>query len=56
MAYLVKVWRGIPSSGGDGWIGYGKPRNRQDADRLLFYAARIRPNYPHKLETINSAF
>ena len=52
MAYLVKVWRGIPSSGGGGWVAYGLPRSRQDAERLLFYAARIRPSYRHKLEPV----
>ena len=53
MAYLVQVWRGIPSSGGLGWVTYGRPRKRKDAERLLFYASRIRPNYPHKLEPID---
>ena len=52
MAYLVQVWRGIPQSGGLGWVTYGTPRSRREAERLLFYAARIRPNYHHKLENV----
>ena len=56
MAYLVQVWRGIPQSGGLGWVTYGAPRSRRDAERLLSYAARIRPNYSHKLETVTNAF
>ena len=56
MAYLVQVWRGIPQSGGLGWVTYGAPRSRREAERLLFYAARIRPNYSHKLETVTNAF
>ena len=52
MAYLVQVWRGIPQSGGLGWVTYGSPRSKREAERLLFYAARIRPNYPHKLEPV----
>lgn len=52
MAYLVQVWRGIPQSGGLGWVTYGTPRSRREAERLLFYAARIRPNYSHKLEPV----
>ena len=56
MAYLVQVWRGIPQSGGLGWVTYGSPRSRREAERLLFYAARIRPNYSHKLETVTNAF
>ena len=55
MAYLVQVWRGIPQSGGLGWVTYGSPRSKREAERLLFYAARIRPNYPHKLETVTNA-
>ena len=35
---------------------YGSPRSRREAERLLFYAARIRPNYSHKLETVTDAF
>jgi hypothetical protein len=56
MAYLVQVWRGIPQSGGLGWVTYGAPRSRREAEKLLFYAARIRPNYSHKLETVTDAF
>jgi hypothetical protein len=56
MTYLVQVWRGIPQSGGLGWVTYGSPRSRREAERLLFYAARIRPNYSHKLETVTDAF
>ena len=52
MTYLMQVWRGIPQSGGLGWVTYGAPRSREEAERLLFYAARIRPNYSHKLETV----
>ena len=52
MSYLVQVWRGIPQSGGLGWVTYGSPRSRKDAERLLSYAARIRPNYSHKLEPV----
>ena len=53
MTYLVQVWRGIPQSGGLGWVTYGAPRSRREAEKLLFYAARIRPNYSHKLETVD---
>jgi len=52
MAYLVQVWRGIPQSGGLGWVTYGAPRSRRDAERLLSYASRIRPSYSHKLEPV----
>lgn len=52
MTYLVQVWRGIPQSGGLGWITYGHPRSKKDAERLFFYASRIRPEYSHKLEDV----
>ena len=42
MSYLVQVWRGIPQSGGLGWVTYGSPRSGK-AERLLFYAAGIAP-------------
>ena len=45
MAYLVQVWRGIPQSGGLGWVTYGGTTQQEGSRKAFFYAARIRPNY-----------
>ena len=52
MAYLVQVWRGIPQSGGLGWVTYGGQVSKARAHQLLALSQRIRPNYHHKLETV----
>ena len=53
MAYLVQVWRGVPPQcGGLGWVTYGGPVSEARAHQLLALSQRIRPQHPHKLETI----
>ena len=52
MAYLVQVWRGVPQCGGLGWVTYGGPVSEARAHQLLALSQRIRPQHPHKLETI----
>jgi len=53
MSYLVQVWRGVPQSGGLGWVTYGGPVSEARAYQLLALSQRIRPQHPHKLETIS---
>jgi hypothetical protein len=52
MTYLVQVWRGVPQCGGLGWVTYGGPVSEARAHQLLALSQRIRPQHPHKLETI----
>ena len=42
----VQVWRGIPQSGGLGWVTYGSPRSRREAERLLFSLPGSAPTIP----------
>ena len=53
MTYLVQVWRGVPQCGGLGWVTYGGPVSEARAYELLALSQRIRPQHPHKLETIS---
>ena len=52
MAYLMQVWRGVPQCGGLGWVTYGGPVDKARAYELLALSKRLRPQHPHKLETI----
>jgi hypothetical protein len=47
---FVQIWRGIPASGGQGWVTYGRARPKADAIRLLSWVERIRPEFTHRLE------
>jgi|LUMQ01.1.fsa_nt_gb hypothetical protein len=55
MAYLMQVWRGVPQCGGLGWVTYGGPVDKARAYELLALSQRLRPQHPHKLETVTDA-
>ena len=48
----VQIWRGIPASGGQGWVTYGRAKPRKDAERFLAWVERIRPEFTHRLEVV----
>ena len=56
MTYLMQVWRVVPQCGGLGWVTYGGPVDKARAYELLALSQRLRPQHPHKLETVTDAF